>query len=82
MNATKDDRSKCEPASVSLGKQTVFTSDMLYKFLRLRFLGALAILENEDNDESLYILSFCSIIYVRALEIVDGLDKGSRRIVQ
>lgn len=53
MIATKDDRSKSGPAAFSLVEWTVLTSVMLYKFLRLRFLGASAVLEAEDRDVSL-----------------------------
>ena len=54
MNAIKYVRSKSGPASLSLGKGTSLTSDMLYKFLRLRFLGGLATPEDEDGVESLF----------------------------
>ncbi len=62
MNATKADRSKSEPALFSLGKRAVLTSDLLYKFLRLRFLTVLASPEDEGGDESLYMLSVQSLI--------------------
>ena len=77
MNATNDERSKSGPA-FSLGKWTVLTLDILYKFLRLRFFVGSATPEDEDADEPLHMPSSESLTQVRLWMV---WDKESRNIM-